>query len=141
MLIALLSAPLVLAGPADPDDWKPLESGELGTAVWRPLEGEDGASRQLVVRLTLAEPREWTMGENVYELDCQARTLTMLSVAVFRADGSEIQSMTIPPEERRPQPMYAGPGFQAVLYPELCPGGPPLEERPPTPSIVPVSPS
>ena len=141
MLVALLSA-LALTSPADPVVWTPLGEEELGILDYRRLEaGTHDAAHRLVIRLKLAHPREWASGETIYELDCAARTLTMLGVTVFAADGTELRSAVFPENERRAEPIYAGAGFDASMHRDLCPGGPALDDPPSRPTPVPTPPS
>lgn len=130
MIAALLSIAL-LAQAAEPGPWKALPAEEGGSAAYRSIDqGPTGDIRRLVVRVTPAQPREWTSGELAYELSCSARTLTILSVRSMDADGAEMQFVPVPEDRRTAEPMYAREGIDTTLYADLCPHGAPLVARP-----------
>ncbi|CAN7358417.1 hypothetical protein [Brevundimonas sp. LjRoot202] len=140
MIVALLSV-LALAPFGDPEGWNTLQSDEEGVFAYRRLEaGTSDAGPRALVRVTPAETREWTTGELTYEFVCEARTWTILGLRSLAADGSELRSVTVPEDRLDPEPIYAGDREAAAMYADLCPEGPPLEEREPSPLPIAVTP-
>ena len=141
MIVALLAL-LALPSAAEPEEWKALPPDEEGTQVYRRLEaGPDEARPRVVLRATPVEPREWTSGELTYEFDCQARTLTILGARALDADGAEMRSVTVPEDRRTAEPIYAGGGVDAIIYADVCAGGPALDEPPPAPPPIAIAPT
>ena len=144
MLVALLSA-FVLMPSGDPDVWTslPLPPDAEGTMAYRRLAAEpDDADPRMVLRVTPFEPRAWTSGEMTYAFDCNARTMTMLGLRSLDADDHELQSVAVPEDRRKAEPIYAGDDAYALIYADLCPDGPPLDEPPaPLPPPIAVSPA
>lgn len=141
MIFALLSA-LSFAQTPDPAAWTPLPGDGEATYAYRLLETDTGDDvRRLVLRLTPVRAREFAHGEMVYDLDCPARTLTILSVRSIDADGAELQAVTVPDEHRTADPVHADDGPTAALYARLCPEGAPLSPAPaPPPPPIAVAP-
>lgn len=133
MFVTLLSA-LSFAQTPDPTAWTPLPGDEEATYAYRLLETDTGGDvRRLVLRLTPARAREFAHGEMAYDLDCPARTLTILSVRSLDAAGAELQAVDVPAEFRTADPVYAEDGPTAALYARLCPDGEPLPPAPAAP--------
>jgi len=140
MILALLSVLFLLQIP-EPGPWKALPSDEDGRYAYRLIEEDSaGEPRRLVLRATPSQPRDWAAGELVYELSCSARTATIVSVRSLDAGEAEMQVVEVPEERRRAEAIYAGEGLATTLYADVCPDGPPLDEPPPPPQIVPVPP-
>lgn len=142
MVIALLSV-LAFMPTGDPDAWTSLPPDPEGAMAYRRLPAEpDDPGLRVVLRVIPVEPREWTSMEMTFAFDCRARTTTILAVRVLDADGRELQSVTAPEDRRKAEPIYAGDDASALIYADLCPDGPPLDERPPPlPPPIPVAPS
>ena len=133
MIFALLSA-LSLVQTPEPAAWTPLPGDEEVTYAYRLLDTDTGGPlRRLVLRLTPVQTREFAHGEMVYDLDCPARTLTILSLRTLDPAGADLQAVTVPDEYRTPDPVYAEDGPTAALYAQLCPGAAPLPPAPAPP--------
>ncbi len=131
MIIALLSA-FALASAGDPEVWTPLPPDPDGTMAYRPLAAEPGdPGPRFLLRVTLADPWEWATGEMTHVLDCAARSVTMTAVRALDGQDRELQSVTVPKDRWQAEPVYAGDRGYSLIYADLCPDGPALDEVPP----------
>jgi len=131
MIIALLSA-LAFAPAGDPEVWTPLPPDPDGLMAYRRLTAEPGDSGpRFLLRVTLHHPWEWTTGEMTHVIDCAARNVTLVGVRSLDGEDRELQSVTVPEDRRRAEPVYSGDQGYSLIYADLCPEGPPLDEPPP----------
>ena len=100
--------------------------------AYRRLTAEPGDwGPRFVLRVTLHEPWDWTAGEMTHVIDCAARSVTMVGVRALDGEDRELQSVTVPEDRRQAEPLYSGDQGYALVYADLCPDGPPLDEPPP----------
>ncbi len=140
LLAASLAASLPLPAPglaAPPERWVIVEqSGDGIMAFDRESARRTGAIVRFTLRLANAVPdRAGASGALLdHEIDCAARTVTILRGRTFGARGEILR--TIEDDRPRPHPMFAGEPGHDPLYRLVCPDGQPLPRTPAVPATT-----
>lgn len=139
MLTALL---LIVSMAQAPGDWRVITlADEAGTLRWRPA-AEDAGGGDLRRALMRVESPElgWPAAEMDVQFACADQTFTIVAARAFDEAGALVRTVQPPPEQLRPERLYAGDRGHGDVYAQLCPDAAPLPERPvyPPPVAVPV---
>lgn len=106
LLVASLAVPAAAQGPSG--DWVQIFNHEVGpifldrSSVRR--EGNIATARTRIVFLRAEEGRPKTVVSS-FRYDCSARTAALLSLTLYRADGSLLSNSEVPADQRRAEPI------------------------------------